>query len=273
MNNKLKLISYYFKLFVLSLLMFLLITISIINNTYLNEKYHLNKMDSKYYNKLSQEIHDSIKLNTMASNFDEEIIDDFYTTSDIKEDVKEYMDYIFNKSNNKLDLTNVEAKVTARVNKYLNDNNITDSEGISTYIKTVLDIYEEKITVMHITDLLRNRLVKIHKMFNILIIVLLLVIILFMIIIRKNIKLYLFIPLNVTSILFIIISILLFKNIDITHLMVITYSISEYVRILLNSTIRFLILFGSITLLISIIINLILVLKNQNSWDILEKNS
>ena len=41
-------------------------------------------MDKMYYDKLNDEIFESIKIKTMASQFDENIIHDYYDKRDIK---------------------------------------------------------------------------------------------------------------------------------------------------------------------------------------------
>ena len=273
MNNKLKLIFYYIKLFIFSILVFMFSILFILNNTVLTEKYHLNKMNDKYYEKLDEEIYESIKINTMAAQFDESIIHKYYTKQDIKEHVIKYMDYLFNKSDKKLDLSNIETKIRNAVNEYLKENDIddTDEKSINKYVKTVLKIYEEKITVMNFTKLLRNSVVKLHNLINIILIVLLAIIIIFMLLVRKNIKLYLFVPLYVLGMLFILISIMLQSSIDITYLTLITYSISDYIRLILSDIIKLLFMSGTLSICIGIVLNVILVLKNPEKWNILEK--
>ena len=273
MNNKLKLILYYLKLFLFSSLILLFTLLLMINTTILTENYHLKKMDKIYYDKLNEEIFESIKLNTMASQFDENIIHDYYDKKDLKQNVTEYMDYLFDKSDKKMNLANVENKIRNIVDNYLKENNINDVDdtSINSYVDTVLKIYEEKITVMDFTKILKNRVVKLHKIINIILIALLLLIILFIILVRKNIKLYIFVPLYMIGMLFVLLSIIITKSIDITYLTLFTYSISEYIRYILNNITNLLLILGITTISLSLIINILLIIKNEKKWNILEK--
>ena len=263
MINKLKYIGHYMKLFIFSVIVLLLITTILINNTLLNEKYHINKMNNNYYNDLYNEIYESIKLNTMASGFDERIIKTYYTKEDIKNDVLEYMDYIFNKSNKNIDLSNIETKVEDNVKNYISENKIKnfDESSINAYVNAVVDIYKEKITIMNIPKLLRNKLSKIHKIINIFDIVLLMIISLLLIFNRKKIKDYVYISINMISMIYIFTSIMIIIKIDIKHLLVITYSISNYIRLLLTNITNSLLLIGIISLLLSNIINILFNVK------------
>ena len=263
MNNKLKLVLYYVKLFIFSIIVFIFVSLLLVNNTVLTEKYHLNKMDDMYYEKLNDEIYESIRLKTMAAQFDESVIHKYYSKDDIKQDVKEHMDYLFNESDKKMDLTNVESKIRSTVDNYIKENNITDvnKSNIDKYVKTVLKIYKEKITVMNFTNILRNRVVKLHKIINIALVVLFIIIVLFMILVRKNLKLYLFVPLYVLGMLFILVSVMLQKNIDITYLTLITYSISDYIRLILSDIIKLLFMTGIISICIGLVLNVLLVFK------------
>ena len=261
MNNSL--IKKYLKLLILSFLLILFVSTTLINNTLLNEKYHLNKMNKNYYNKLNEEIYESIKLETMSSGFDEKIINNFYSTKDIKNDVLEYMNYIFDKSNEKLDLSNIKNNTVNSVNKYIKDNNITefDDVSINAYVNAVVDIYNEKITVMNIPKILKNRISKLHKILFIFDIILLLVIAIFMLLNRKNIFEYIFIPVNTLSIIYIFTSIMINLKIDIKHLLVITYSISDYIRLILNNISNTLLITGIVLLILSIFFNMLYELK------------
>ena len=261
MNNSL--IKKYLKLLILSFLLILFVSTTLINNTLLNEKYHLNKMNKNYYNKLNEEIYESIKLETMSSGFDEKIINNFYSTKDIKNDVLEYMNYIFDKSNEELDLSNIKNNTVNSVNKYIKDNNITefDDVSINAYVNAVVDIYKEKITVMNIPKILKNRISKLHKILFIFDIILLLVIAIFMLLNRKNIFEYIFIPVNTLSIIYIFTSIMINLKIDIKHLLVITYSISDYIRLILNNISNSLLITGIILLILSIFFNILYELK------------
>ena len=261
MNNSL--IKKYLKLLILSFLLILFVSTTLINNTLLNEKYHLNKMNKNYYNKLNEEIYESIKLETMSSGFDEKIINNFYSTKDIKNDVLEYMNYIFDKSNEELDLSNIKNNTVNSVNKYIKDNNITefDDVSINAYVNAVVDIYKEKITVMNIPKILKNKISKLHKILFIFDIVLLLVIAIFILLNRKNIFEYIFIPVNTLSIIYIFTSIMINLKIDIKHLLVITYSISDYIRLILNNISNSLLITGIILLILSIFFNILYELK------------
>ncbi|MBE6161648.1 MAG: hypothetical protein E7158_05485 [Firmicutes bacterium] len=268
MINKIKYIFHYIKVFIVSSLFFILITTLLINNTLLNKNYHIKKMNINYYDDLYIEIYESIKLNTMSSGFDETIIKTYYTKDDIKSNVLEYMDYIFEDSNN-ISLLSIEIKIKESVKKYIRENEIKnfDEASINAYVNAVLDIYKEKITVMNIPKIIKNKISKINKIINILDITLFVVIVLLLVFNRKKIKDYIFISINMTSMIYVFTSIMIMIKIDIKHLLVITYSVSNYIRYLLATITNFLLICGIVLMLLSVVLNVLLninkVVKND----------
>lgn len=136
------------------LMVFIIICIaqSIINNKILNKEYFIAKIDDTgFYGQLSKEINDGFENYVYQSGLPEDVIQDIYNDDILKNDINSIITYVF--ENGELDTSEelVRQNLDAKIEAYLNANNIKLNEqgqaNISSYEDLISKEYRKKVVV------------------------------------------------------------------------------------------------------------------------------
>lgn len=263
--NRIRLIMYYLRLFFITLITILLFVITLINFTLVNRNYHLSNMDT-YKNDLYNEIYTDIRDNTMSSGFEEELIAKYFTKEDVTNDLNIYIDYIFCKRDNSIDLSYIGNRIDKEVDNYILENGINDVnyDDIKAYKNDILNIYNSKITIYNYLDKVRKPLHKIKTILIIINIILLIMFIGYIYLFRRTIKSYIFISLYITGVMFIFMFIMMNIKIDIGDLMIIVRSLSNYIINIIDQFKYLLLKVGIITFISSLLLNILFIRNNPD---------
>ena len=145
--TKLKLIRKYLFIFIISLLVMLGTTLIILKVTVFNEKYVINLLNKdNYFEVLNKEINQKMIENIPSSGFDNSILENIYTETDLIRDVESLIANFYH--NDKLIVRDNQMRnnLTNNINKYLKNNNIKDynQKDINNYIEEMLNFINIK---------------------------------------------------------------------------------------------------------------------------------
>ena len=162
MKNKLKVLSYYFSMMVLSIGVLGLSLTTLLKFTIFDDAYlikHLEK--NNYYNELYSSIKEEMSYYIIQSGLSEEILDDIYSEEMISDSVIILINDFYNGNELKVETEIVKNNLKSNIDKYLLKNNIVvdDRKALDLFVDEMIKIYDQEIR-------LSNSISKVQDMFN-----------------------------------------------------------------------------------------------------------
>lgn len=261
MNNKIRIILGYTILLIESIILFLLGTFILVNNTILNKKYIIKTMDKiDYYEKIFDSIKVEMSYYTGQSGFEDNILDDTFTVDDVKTNINTYITNFYNGKKTEIDTTSFEEKLNKKIDNVLTDKNFTiaNRKDIDKFVSEMSKIYKTKIKIINRLDNYANKLNKVidysKKITTILTILLILLYLTNVIIFKRS---------NISTILYTVAFLIIASNIyirsriDIKHLLIYNDSLTSLVKAIINNLLNYSIYAIIIYFILGIIINII----------------
>lgn len=162
MKNKLKVLSYYFSMMVLSIVVLGLSLTTLLKFTIFDDAYlikHLEK--NNYYNELYSSIKEEMSYYIIQSGLSEEILDDIYSEEMISDSVIILINDFYNGNELKVETEIVKNNLKSNIDKYLLKNNIVvdDRKALDLFVDEMIKIYDQEIR-------LSNSISKVQDIFN-----------------------------------------------------------------------------------------------------------
>lgn len=226
-------ISFILKFF-LSILIILLTSIIILKSTILNKEYIKEVLEKEnYYEKLSNSTKEEMKNYLIQSGFTEEIIEDIYTTNDIKNDVNRLIDQVYSNSEITINTDKIKTNLENNITSYLEEKNIefSNSDELDRFVLLIADIYEEEVGITNYLNILQKVYLSVSEFIMPIIITLVaLTFILITILLLLKSKYILSVPLLTLTFTYLIISFYLKDKIAIDNLLILSQDISNLIK-------------------------------------------
>ena len=265
MKVKIKVLSYYFNMLFISLLVLLLSLVTLIKFTILNENYlikHLEK--NNYYDELYKSIKEEMSYYIIQSGLDDEVLENIYTKEMIKEETNNIIKNFYEGKELTINTEVVSNNLNSNIEKYLLKNNIMvdDQSALDRFVEEMIIIYDKEIRLSEKINTIQSKFNKLDNMINTSFIILIILILVIGIISQLFYKRIIFtIPTISTSILLLLGEFLLYNRMDVKNILFwndnvstiiksILFDISNYIK----TESKILIIIGIITFIIEYII-------------------
>lgn len=269
MKAKIKVLSYYISMIILSLMTLALSLITIVNFTLMNENYILKQLEkNNYYEKLHKSIKQEMSYYIVQSGLSKEVLDNIYTKEMIKDEVNNLIINFYNNKELKINTEEVSNNLNKNIQAYLLKNNIVadDQEALNRFVDEMIKIYKNEIIITDHISSFQNTFIKLDDFINILFNALVIMIPVLGILLHLFYKRIIFtIPSISTSVLLFLGNYSFFNRVDVKNILFWNENISEIIKNILWS-IKDLINKEAIILIICGIITFILgyILTNKN---------
>jgi len=155
MKNKLKIVGGYTILFIQSIILLLITILTVFRLTIFDKNYikdELNKND--YYKKLNKEIKTEMTYYTNQSGFEDAVVDDIFSLTDIKNTTNSFISSVYNGEVYNINTSQIEEKLTNNINKYIESENfqVVNQEDLDKFVKQISSVYSDEITLMGYLD-------------------------------------------------------------------------------------------------------------------------
>ena len=150
MSKKLKMLSFYFYLLLLTILLLGTTLISTIRATVLRPNYIINNLEKiNYYDKVYNSINEEMQNYLIQSGLTSEVLSNIYTKEDIKNSLNNAIYTFYNNKKVSVDTNNVKTNLEDNINNYLIKHNIviTEKEGLDLFVKQMEEIYTNEIMI------------------------------------------------------------------------------------------------------------------------------
>jgi hypothetical protein len=228
--------------FLLVIVMIAVVAVHFVSTTILSKEYVLSKLEeTEFYLQVSREVQSGFENYIYQSGLPEDTIDNLYTDEMIKEDVNSVIDYIYDGTEVTSSEEQVKVALDNKINEFLESEgkvlNTQGKENVEKFENLIVDEYKENITVSKtVYNAIRDRLQQFinvyEKVKNIPLIALAVIIVLLILINIKDLAL----GINSMAISGLSAGILLklgvsvvFKNIDIDNLVLLSTSFTNLI--------------------------------------------
>lgn len=262
----LKTFTKYLIAFILTVLTIIVLSINLISNTILNEKYMLEKLDeTDYYDKVTGLVQSNFENYINQSGLDEEVLIGIVTTKDVENDTKTIVRNMFSGTSEKIDVEDLKTKLNSNIENSIGSVSEENKEAINDFVDLICDEYKSTISAhFEIEDSvykIYNKAIKTIQIINkvVLIIIALCIIILMLLCKRRFYKFFLFmgIPAMSTGMFFIVINLFINSKISIKNIVILNNAFSEFIVAVLQNTLGKMMIYGWILFIIGILITVL----------------
>ena len=134
----------------LTISLIILVLVSLISSTILNEEYVLRKLEeTNYYSNIYETVKSNFENYIYQSGLDENVLNDIVSQEKVKEDTKLIISHIYNGLEEKIDAETIKKNLNSNIDKSLKNIKLSDSQkkAIETFVDTVTDEYAD--TILH----------------------------------------------------------------------------------------------------------------------------
>ena len=234
MSKKLKMLSFYFYLLLLTVIVLGITLIFTMKLTILKPDYIIDNLKKiNYYDKVYNSINEEMQNYLIQSGLTSEVLTNIYTKEDIKNSLNNAIYTFYNNKKVSVDTNSVKANLENNINNYLIRHNIvvTETEALDLFVNQMLEIYTNEIIISTKINNFSIYLVKIVKLVDISIIVLgittLLLLIFGHFFYKKNVAT---IPLASAGELLVLGNYLLFNKIDVKNILFWSDNVSSVIK-------------------------------------------
>jgi len=222
--------------------------VNIFSNTVLNQEYVYSMLEkSEYYEKMQVDLKNEFDNYKYQSGLSEQVFENLYTIDMLKKDTNSIIDNIYNGTEISNSSETVKTRIEENVNTYLKENNIVLNEvqqkNVNEFQKLIIKAYEDEVTISNqilkpIIDF-KSKIDKVIIVFKKALFISLIAIIIFAILLNiKSICLFFntvwISLLSAGSLLVLAISVV-YGNININSILVITQTFSDFIKEILNN--------------------------------------
>ncbi len=234
MKNKLRIIFGYLFGFLTTLLIVALTLLLIFKFTVFNKSYMNNILEkNNYYTNVYNDILEDIKDYNMSSGLPDELFEDVFTESEVKRDINKFIDNSYLGIKTTLDTTAIRERITKNIDDYLKSNNVqvTNDTDLESFKDEIIKIYTNQICLYKTVDGFVGYVNKAYNLINkvIVINIIALVVVLLISIFVFKVR-YIDSILVSTGIILVFIRFLIYENIDIENILIISNNFSKILK-------------------------------------------
>lgn len=234
MKAKIKVLSYYISMIILSLMTLALSLITLLKYTVMNESFILNQLEkNNYYEKLHKSIKEEMSYYIIQSGLSEEVLDNIYSEEMIKKEINKLIINFYNNKELKVNTKEVSNNLNNNIQNYLLKNNIIaeDQEALNRFTEEMVKIYEQELKITDFISNIQNIFIKLDNLINLIFIILIISIPVIIILLHIFYKRIIFtIPTISTSILLMLGNYSFFQRIDVKNILFWNENISEIIK-------------------------------------------
>ena len=136
-------------LFLETILLFSIILLVITKLTF-NKKTVIKKMaKTDYYETVSNETLDTMKYISRKSGFSDRVLNDIFVIEDVKRDINEYVDDIFNNKQVNIDISSLKENIETNLDKYIEEKELeVTPDKKKEYVNKIVYTYKNEIRLM-----------------------------------------------------------------------------------------------------------------------------
>ena len=239
MKNKLKVLSYYISMIILSVLVVSLSLVTLLKFTLLDQNYLIRQLEiNNYYENLYNSITEEMSYYIIQSGLQEEVLENIYTEEMITKSINNAINNFYTGKKITIDTTKVKENLNNNIKDYLLKNNIeiTDQEALNMFVDHIISIYNEEIILSKHIEKFQNKLIKLDKIIDIVFISLIILISILTILCHVFYKrIILTIPCLSTAILLLLGNYLLYNRIDVKNILFWYDNVSTIIKSILWS--------------------------------------
>lgn len=261
MSRKLKMLSFYFYLLLLTIIVLGITLIFTIKLTILKPDYIIDNLEKiNYYDKVYNSINEEMQNYLIQSGLTSEVLTDIYTKEDIRTSLNNAIYAFYDNKEVSVDTNSVKTNLENNINNYLIKHNIvvTETEALDLFVNQMLEIYTNEIIISTKINNFSIYLVKIVKLVDISIIVLgittLLLLIFDHFFYKKNVAT---IPLASAGELLVLGNYLLFNKIDVKNILFWSDNVSSVIKTVIQDMSSKIYFLGFTFIITAIIIQII----------------
>ncbi len=243
MKSRLKVLSYYLVMIILSILVLGFSLVTLAKFTVFNEDYFINQLKKNdYYENLYQSISEEMSYYIIQSGLEDSVLSNIYTKEMVTDEINGVVDSFYHGKKIKVDTSVVKNNLENNIKDYLLKNNIvvSDQASLDQFVDHMLDIYNEEIILSKYVEKLQGPFVKLSKLLDMLFIALIIVIAIssigFRIFYKRTI---LTIPTISSATLLLLGRYLFFNRIDVKNILFWTDNVSNVIKSILWSISKF----------------------------------
>lgn len=271
--NKVKLVGNYLLSLILSVLLLIIILMLILKSNVFNKE-NIKKVitNNNYYENIFNDIRSNMENYMVSSGLPEQVLNDIYNIDDVKNDINNYLDNLYNGEKTSVDTGKLEEKIDNNINEYLNNHDlkITSKDSLKLFKEDISKIYSEEITLYNLVNGFISPFYKLNSLFNK---VLPIVIIIFIALFIINILLFksnlIGSIVSASGLMLFIIKIFILDKVDIQNVLIINKYFSEIMKKLYLNISNDMLRLGIILFIIGILFNIIM--SNKQNKDLKNK--
>lgn len=147
--NLIKKVVQYILTAILALAILALILINIFSSTILSETYVLSKLEEEnYYDEIYEEAKSNFENYIYQSGLEEEVLNDIVTKEKVEKDTKIIISNIYDNTNEKIDTEEIKNKLNQNIDNSLGKNvSATQQKAIDSFVDKICEEY--KSTILH----------------------------------------------------------------------------------------------------------------------------
>ena len=252
----------------ITILIVIITLLSILKLTIFNKKFIINKLENNnYYDLVYKDTKNTINLYIISSGLPNNVIENIFSFNDIKTNINNYIDYIYDNKeyeNNKL---LVKERLNECINKYLKDHNlmIENENDINNLINEIINIYDNETSFYKKFNNYIYLLKKINIIITISLIVSIIILTTLFIVIKSNISYILSSCFMSSGLVLLFIKFVIYDKIKYESILIITETFSTIINKVLIDISNYLIRFGIIYIILSIIMMYIEVKRSKKN--------
>lgn len=262
MKSKLKVLSYYLVMIILSILVLVFALVTLLKFTVFNENYIKDQLSkNNYYTNLYQSISEEMSYYIIQSGLTDEVLKDIYTQEMVTNEINDVIDCFYHNKKMVVDTGLVKNNLENNIKAYLLKNNIvvSDQSSLDQFVDHMMNIYNEEIILSKHIEKVQSPFVKLDKLVDMLFIVLIVVVVATSIVFRVFYKhTILTIPTISSATLLLLGRYLFFNRVDVKNILFWTDNVSNVIKSIMWSISKFirneaivLILIGIVAFIIS----------------------
>lgn len=257
MKIKIKIILSYLLPFLATVLLVAIILVgSFIPYTASKEAVLKELEKQNYFESVAEETMSEMKLDIISSGLPSSILDNIFTSNDIKEEINKSLTATYNKQDYEINTQGIEENLTKNIEGYLAENNIviTDEEALKTFVEETTNTYKSGINLYGYSKYIKSVIKKIKDpiMWLMLGLIISEILLIFLIIRFAKEKYFGTIFFSSAMLLFLT-NIYLTSHLDINHLFLFSNSFSSVLKALINNVLNHFLISEIILVIIAII--------------------
>ena len=255
-------IAFFIALFIVLLSLLTLLKTTIYNKDYIKDT--LQK--SNYFKLVSDSIDNNMKDYMVSSGIDESVLNDLYTKEEIKEDIFNYIDNVYNGSLVEFNENKIKQRLTDNINNYYSSKNITisDKKAVDDFVNNMSSIYKSEIRFYDTLNNYIKLLKKSQKIITISIIILVgLVVIPFAYLVYKRFN-YIGIIMSSGGLMLLFIRYMVYNRIDYNNVLIVSDNFSLILRKVLNDIANQMTIYAYTLLVIGLLTSLLISIYKPN---------